>query len=100
MRWVGWMMLAAGAPLSILGVAQELEIGKTISVLNSSTKTESTYVDVAWVRSTYWYSPYMLWFGFVLMVSGGVLGFVRPLFSGKSDSSVDRSVDDERYLNP
>jgi len=94
------MMLATGAPCLIMGIALELQIAETISALNSATSTESASLNVAWVRSTYWFAPYMLWIGLVLMVSGGVLGIVGPLFSGKAGYNVESEVDDERYLHP
>jgi hypothetical protein len=83
-----------------MGIALELQIAETISALNSATSTESASLNVAWVRSTYWFAPYMLWIGLVLMVSGGVLGIVGPLFSGKAGYNVESEVDDERYLHP
>ncbi len=93
-------MLAVSAPFLVMGISLELQIAEMISALNAATTAESPSMDVAWVRSTYWYSSYILWIGFVLMVSGGVLGIVGPLFSGQAADNAGRSVDDERYLNP
>lgn len=93
--WFGWMLLAAGLPCWLMGLALEHQIAGMVStVTEAATTGESAARHVAWIRNTYWFAPYLLWVGGTLVALGGGLG-IAGLCNGNQPASAA-----DGHLNP
>lgn len=89
MRWLGWMILAAGLPCWLMGFAVDRQVAEMISAVNSTATTaEGASRNVAWIQDTYWFGPYILWIGGALVVVGSLLGVIGLLLG---DHSIDET---------
>ena len=90
MRWLGWMILAAGLPCCLMGFALDRQVAEMISVVNSTATTaESASRNVAWIQDTYWLAPYLLWIGGALVVVGSLLGVISLLVGDHSSDEAN-----------
>lgn len=90
MRWLGWMILAAGLPCCLIGFALDRQVAEMISVVNSTATTaESASRSVAWIQDIYWLAPYSLWIGGALVVVGSLLGVISLLVGDHSSDEAN-----------
>lgn len=99
-HWLGWMLLAAGLPCWLMGLALEQQIAGMVSAVHAAAITpESAARNVEWVRNTYWLAPYLLWSGGASVAVGSVLGVIGLVWR-KSDDDVGAAIGNEQNLHP
>lgn len=99
-HWLGWMLLAAGLPCWLMGLALEQQIAGMVSAVHAAgISPESTARNVAWVKDTYWFAPYLLWAGGALVALGSLLGIIGLVWR-KSDDNVGATAGNERHWHP
>lgn len=99
--WIGWMLLAAGLPCWLMGLAVDHQVAGMIAALKAAAITpESATRNVAWIKSTYWFAPYLLWAGGALVTLGSVLGITGLLVGAKSDDTAGAAADTEQHWHP